>query len=600
VAATPKPDGTPGELPETDGAIKDGRTAKGGGSGVLGPAGGDRLTSPSWKLQAQAAVVTPPPSPFPSPWPERDAHHLLVTAEQMLALEAELFASGLPVEALMEKAGLALGRRILELGQPRRAGQQSALAGLGEGLRGRGALVLVGPGHNGGDGLVVARELHLAGVPVRLWSPFERRKPLAERHWRHARWLGIPLLEQRPDPSEPCLWIDALFGNGQRRPPGDDLETLLQQRQARQPGRLLAIDGPTGLCSDTGRLLGRQAARAALTLCLGLIRQGLVQDSALDWVGELERIDLGLPPALLNGLPLDQPLGLGGPGRGRTDAEQAPRPAPALAAGKYQRGRLLVIAGSARYPGAAHLALAGASASGCGSLRAVLPGMVAEQLWTVLPHVVPEPDPLGGAGGERLDAVLVGPGLGPAAGADDAGAAREEELWQRLRGFAGTLVLDADGLNRISGNWLIRRAGPTWITPHATEFERLFPDLAELPPLAAAAAAADLCGATVLLKGARTVVAAADGRRWQVLRSCPEAARAGLGDVLAGYAAGLAALGHGCGGADGSLLALAALDHALAGCRAKELQGTGGVTPLAVARQLERAQERSAVDGEAR
>jgi hydroxyethylthiazole kinase-like uncharacterized protein yjeF len=540
-------------------------------------------------------VVKPPPSPLPPPWPERDAHHLLVTAEQMLALEAELFASGLPVEALMEKAGLALGRRILELGQPRMAGRGPALEGLGKGLRGHGALVLVGPGHNGGDGLVVARELHLAGVPVRLWSPFERRKPLAERHWQHARWLGIPLLEQRPDPADPCLWIDALFGNGQRRPPGDALERLLQQRQARQPGRLLAIDGPTGLCSDSGRLLGRFAARATLTLCLGLIRQGLVQDSALDWVGELERIDLGLPPSLLNTLPGDQPLGLGGPGRGQADAVQAPRPAPALAAGKYQRGRLLVIAGSARYPGAAHLALAGASASGCGSLRAALPRLVAEQLWTVLPHVVPEPDPLGGAGGERLDAVLVGPGLGPADGAEDGGSAGTEKLWQRLLGFAGTLVVDADGLNRINADWLKRRAGPTWITPHAAEFARLFPDLTELPPLDAAAAAAQRCGATVLLKGARTVVAAADGRRWQVLRSCPEAARAGLGDVLAGYAAGLAAVAQGCGDADGSVLALAALDHALAGCRAKESQGTGGAAPLAVARDLGRGQTCGAV-----
>jgi NAD(P)H-hydrate epimerase len=503
----------------------------------------------------------------------------------MLALEAELFASGLPVEALMEKAGLALAKRIQELAQ----GQKAGLIGLGEGLRHRGALVLVGPGHNGGDGLVVARELHLAGVPVRFWSPFERRKPLTERHWRHACWLGIPLLEHRPDPAEPSLWIDALFGNGQRRSPGDGLEALLQERQERQPGRLLAIDGPTGLCSDTGRLLGRTAARATLTLCLGLIRQGLVQDCALDWVGELERIDLGLPAPLLNGLPFQQPLGLGGPGRGRSDAERGPRPTPALDAGKYQRGRLLVIAGSARYPGAAHLALAGASASGCGSIRAVLPDAVAGLLWTVLPHVVPEPDPLGATAEGRLDAVLVGPGLGPSDGADGSEGGRVgggEAIWGSLLSFSGTLVVDADGLNRISADWLKRRAGPTWITPHAAEFARLFPDLVERPPLEAAALAAERCGATVLLKGARTVVAGADGRRWQLLQSCPAAARAGLGDVLAGYAAGLAAMANACRGADGSLLALAALDHALAGCRARERRGAGGATPQAVAEEL--------------
>ncbi len=534
-------------------------------------------------------MANPPPRPPIRPWPERDASHLLVSAEQMRALEAELFASGLPVEALMEKAGLALARRILDL-EPR---QDAALHGLGEGLRSRGALVLVGPGHNGGDGLVVARELLLAGVPVRLWSPFERRKPLTERHWQHARWLGIPLLDHRPDPAEPCLWIDALFGNGQRRAPGDGLEALLRERQEWQPGRLLAIDGPTGLCSDTGRVLGREAARATLTLCLGLIRQGLVQDCALDWVGELERIDLGLPKPLLNALPFEQPLGLAVPGLGPIDAERAPRPAPAPAAGKYQRGRLLVIAGSPRYPGAAHLALAGASASGCGSLRAALPEAVAEGLWTVLPHVVPEPDPIGAAADGRLDAVLVGPGLGPPGGATGSAdgdkawkAAAGEGIWNPLLGFAGTLVVDADGLNRISAAWLERRAGPTWLTPHAAEFARLFPDLAELPPLEAAARASQRCGATVLLKGARTVVAAADGRRWQLLQSCPAAARAGLGDVLAGYAAGLAAMANACGGAEPSLLALAALDHALAGVRARERHGGGGVTPQAVAGEL--------------
>ena len=97
-------------------------------------------------------------------WPARDADHLLVTGRQMGELEAQLFASGLPVEALMEKAALAVASRL----QPdvRAAG---------------GALVLVGPGHNGGDGLVVARELGLAGLPVRIWSPFERHKPFEKR-----------------------------------------------------------------------------------------------------------------------------------------------------------------------------------------------------------------------------------------------------------------------------------------------------------------------------------------------------------------------------------------------------------------------------------
>ncbi len=512
-------------------------------------------------------------------WPSRDADHLLVTSAQMAALEGELFASGLPVEALMEKAALAVSRRLLE-GSPSNPGLPLAA----------GVVVLVGPGHNGGDGLVVARELHLAGVPVRLWCPFERRKPLTERHLSHARWLGIPVLEEPPDPRDGGLWIDALFGNGQRRPPGEAIESLLGARELAGAGALLAIDGPTGLCFDTGRVLGRQAARADLTLCIGLWKQGLVQDPALGWVGRLERVDLGLPRALLASLPLEQPLGLGGPGGGQEDGVRAPRPKPDPAAGKYGRGRLLVIAGSDTYRGAAHLALAGATASGVGSLRAVVPPRVADHLWMVMPHVVLEQRPLAEGGLERLDAVLVGPGLGPlAAGAGKNGD--REPWWEDLQAFPGLLVVDADGLNRIQPTWLKRRAGPTWITPHAGEFSRLWPDLVALPALEAAAQAASACGATVLLKGARSVIAAADGRRWQLMDACGDVARAGLGDGLAGYAAGLGARYGAMKGSqpNASGLAVAALDHAMAGCRSEQTFGPGRATPLVVAEGLGQA-----------
>ena len=553
-----------------------------------------------------------PPSPA---WPPRNADHLLVGGAQMAALEEELFASGLPVEALMEKAALAVSRRLLALLHGAEA-QTFPAAPRAE----AGVLVLVGPGHNGGDGLMVARELQLAGVPVRIWSPFERHKPLTAAHLRHGLWLGIPRLEQEPEPADPALWLDALFGVGQRRAPGERLESLLAERQQQRPGGLAAIDVPTGLCADSGRLLGKVAACASHTWCLGLLKQGLVQDSALAWVGELERIDLGLPAALLDGLPADQPLALLA-----ADALMAPRPQAALAAGKYGRGRLLVVAGSHRYPGAALLALAGASASGCGSLQAAVAETLAPALWQRQPHLVLAADPGPNLAGlaaidlGRFEALLVGPGLGSGGDADADADARvstggelelERDAWGQLQRFGGLLCLDADGLNRLAAGragaaaacWLRGRAGPTWITPHQGEFRRLFPDLAELPPLVAAAAAAERSDATVLLKGARTVVAAADGRRWQLLASCPQAARAGLGDVLAGYAAGrgaraLAARRRGEGsavldgaGLDGVLLAAAALDHGLAGLRARRQRGAGGATPLAVAEALEQAE----------
>ena len=520
-------------------------------------------------------------------WPRRDAEHLLVTAAQMAELEDKLFASGLPVAALMEKAALAVSCRLLrDLSDP--AGKSACFAGV---------LVLVGPGHNGGDGLVVARELFLAGVPVRIWCPFERFKPLTETHRRHARWLGIAALESAPEPADSSLWIDALFGIGQNRPPGEPIEALLAERQRQRPGALEAIDAPTGLCSDRGVPLGSVAASARRTWCLGLIKQGLVQDRALRWVGQLERIELGLAPSLWRYLDRHTPLGLG-----PDDQAKAPRPVPDPAAAKYGRGRLLVVAGSQRYRGAAHLALLGASASGCGSLRAALPPELAAGLWQVLPQVVVEPRreadgdgltrlaQLGEGWLERLDALLVGPGIGP----DPQGPA-EQERWQQLAGFAGLLLLDADGLNRLAAgaagqpaeSWLRRRRGPTWLTPHAREFARLFPPLADRPSLQAAREAAERSGAAIVLKGARSVVAAPDGRTWQLLASSPAAARAGLGDVLAGYAAGRAALvGSALTSIDAVHLAVAALDHALAGIAAARRWGEGGVTPMAVAAEL--------------
>ena len=543
---------------------------------------------------------------MPPSWPPADGDHVLVSGTTMAAIEQELFASGLPVEALMEKAALAVSRRLQR--RPDRDGHD-------------GLLVLVGPGHNGGDGLVVAREWHLAGGRVRIWCPFERRRPLTDAHLRHARWLGIPLLEAPPDPTDAALWVDALFGLGQHRPAGEAIETLLRDRQRRRPGALVAIDVPTGLDADDGELLGTVAATASTTYSIGLIKRGLVQDAALRWVGRLERVCLGLPSALLGQTAADLLLGLSA-----VDRASAPWPVPDPAAGKYERGRLLVLAGSRRFRGAAHLALAGATASGCGSLRAAPPRDIAPQLWQVHPHVVLEPGlgatPAGGLAlgdlGEgwlnRLDAVLLGPGLGGLGNAGEpvpaAIEARERRRWQELGAFEGLLVLDADGLNRLAAamgiDWIQGRRGPTWITPHEGEFRRLFPDLAPLPRPEAALAAARRCGASVLLKGARSVVAAPDGRRWQLLSACPDAARAGLGDVLAGYAAGRGAMALAAGlapdrapGADGAWLAAAALDHAVAGHQCRQLRGAGGVTPFAVAEALAQGEPATA-DGDLR
>lgn len=523
-------------------------------------------------------------------WPERDSDHLLVTGTQMAALEHQLFSSGLPVEALMEKAALAVVRAIQ--------------ADWDDHLARHGAVVLVGPGHNGGDGLVIARELQLAGIATAIWSPFEHHRPLTEAHLRHALWLGMTRLEQPPDPSDPALWIDALFGIGQTRPLDPALATLLSARRRHQPAALVAVDVPSGLDDRSGQPLGLVWAQATHTYTIGLIKQGLVQDHALAAAGRVQRVELGLTPSLLAQLEPDTPLGLA-----EADAPLAPQPELNPAAGKYARGRLLVIAGSQAYRGAGHLALLGASAAGPGSLLAAVAAPLAEALWQLLPHVVLQRQLACNAKGalllgdleatdlERRDAVLLGPGLGPLAPDDRPGpqAAAERLAWERLQAFAGLLVLDADGLNRIDVPWIQGRRGPTWITPHRGELARLWPDLGELPALDAARRAAADSGAVVLLKGARSVIATPSGPCWQLLEAAAAAARAGLGDVLAGYAAarGAMALAAGHNG-DGVWLAAAALEHAAAGLHCARERGPGGVSPGAVANALMRSNSESA------
>ena len=154
-------------------------------------------------------------------WPKLDADHVAVTSEQMSIIEQKLFHSGLPVAALMEKVGLAMAQWIINKRD----------------LTRNGVLVLVGPGHNGGDGLVVARELYLAGIEVEIWCPFPLKKDLTSQHYSHVKWLGIKESEDKPDLNSNVLWIDALFGLGQTRSLPDYIEQLFDTRQKINPGK---------------------------------------------------------------------------------------------------------------------------------------------------------------------------------------------------------------------------------------------------------------------------------------------------------------------------------------------------------------------------
>ncbi len=455
----------------------------------------------------------------------------MVTAAEMADFEGRILSSGFPASALMEKVGQAMAAWFI---------QHSYLIK-------DGVVVLVGPGNNGGDGLVVARELHLAGFKVKIWCPITITKTLTVKHLAHANWLGIQQLETPPDVADDYLWIDALFGLGQSRQLPEQIATLLRDRHLNRQGRLVSLDVPSGICSDSGVPFVGGAAFASFTLTVGLIKQGLVQDFGMPHVGRIVRIDLGFPSHVFEKLSIPLRLRVLS-----SDLSTLRWPKLPLVANKYQRGRLLVVAGSTQYRGAALLALQGAMASGVGNIQSVVPKEVAESLWQLVPEVV-QAGVLDEASTEssisgflanqdlsRFDSLLIGPGLG------DIG-----ENWLRLseplEDFGGLLVIDADALNRLSEcnegwKWIKRRKAPTWITPHQAEFRRLFPTIKKSSLLEAAVEAAQLSGAGVLLKGAHSVISERNGRTWQLVDTDPCAARAGLGDLLAGFVAGVGAL----------------------------------------------------------
>jgi NAD(P)H-hydrate epimerase len=202
-------------------------------------------------------------------------------------------------------------------------------------------------------------------------------------------------------------------------------------------------------------------------------------------------------------------------------------------------------------------------ASGCGCVQAVVPPCLQSSLWQVLPEVMQLEE---GVIPDRLDAVLVGPGLG--------NPSRWWNQWsEQLCTVAGLLVLDADGINALASSpegwrWLLQRQGPTWLTPHVAEFARLFPGAADALEKAIAAARCSRC--CILLKGAHSVLADPSGMAVVLTGTPPRVARTGLGDLLAGFATGWGAQAVAAQQQPGleSFTAAAAL-HGLAAARAR-------------------------------
>ncbi|QKQ73968.1 NAD(P)H-hydrate dehydratase [Nostoc sp. TCL240-02] len=474
---------------------------------------------------------------------------VIVTAGQMRDIEDRIFAAGMPVVALMEKVAGLVARRIQEIPPiPLKKGDYVASntllkKGLPQAVGSR-VGILVGPGHNGGDALVVARELHFRGYEIWIYSPFSKFKELTSQHLQYAQSLGIPIyqtIEQLPDSD---LLIDGLFGFGLERNLTDPIASAINQlNELSVP--IYSIDLPSGLHTDTGVVLGT-AIRATHTFCLGLWKLAFFQDRALEYIGKAELIDFDIPLADVEAVLKDAPsIKRITP---TTALATLPLPRPPVTH-KYKEGHLLLICGSRRYAGGAILTGLGARASGVGMLSIAVPESLKSLLVSHLPEalIVGCPETESGAIAqlqlpEKTDlisfsAIACGPGL-----TRDA-----TPIVQEVIESDRPLILDADGLNILAQMGAIatlkKRLAVTVLTPHTGEFQRLFPDVADAKhdTVKAAQEAALQSGAVVLLKGARTAIANPQGGIWMITESTPALARGGSGDVLTGLLGGLLA-----------------------------------------------------------
>jgi NAD(P)H-hydrate epimerase len=492
----------------------------------------------------------------------------------MRALEQAAVDAGATWSGLMEQAGWGVA--------------QIAMQQLGD-AAGKRVLILVGPGNNGGDGLVVARHLHDAGAGVTLY--LWRRDTQADANGQRCRERGIAEYTLSADPkraelrrllAEADLVVDALLGAGISRAvegePAEIVERVNQEPRAKNQEAVvpvlgsrflvLAIDLPTGIHSDTGQVLG-MALRADLTVATGLIKRGLLYYPGRKYAGEIRIVEIGLPSAHLEAIMSE-----------RINAARArdllPRRPDDGHKGTF--GKVLVVAGSLQFPGAAGLSSAGAARIGAGLVTLAIgrsglggPGRLPEITLQLLPEA--DWNALGeGAADEALkhldgyQALLVGPGIG-----------REEQtklFLERLlgldsprhRGHIGfrigvsaekptekqrpelpPTVIDADALtllSQIESWWERLPRGRCVLTPHPGEMKRLVAsEELDADSVKLAEGAAKKWGQVLVLKGATTVVADLEGRSMVNDGGNAALATAGTGDVLAGAIAGLLAQG---------------------------------------------------------
>ena len=466
----------------------------------------------------------------------------VVTAEQMQQIDRKAADMGLSTNVLMENAGRAVAEEIKTI-----AGD----------IIGRNILVLIGPGNNGGDGLVAARYLEDWGANTYLYLCSNRSPD--DQNLKLTQDRNIPTLMAKEDNNltglDRCLAdseivVDAVFGTGRSRAIEGIFELVMSKviaaKQDRPDLLFIAVDMPSGLDANTGAV-DPSCPTADVTITLGYPKAGLYNFPGAGKAGKIKIVDIGIPASLAADIATEL---LTEEWAGSIIPK---RPANA---NKGTFGKVLVVAGSINYIGAAYLACMGSARAGAGlvtlstakSLLPILASKLTEVTYLPLTEadtgvIAPESAAAINQHLSEYNVLLIGCGLGQSTGVTQFMESLLPALPQSL-----SVVLDADALNILAQipDWWHRLGKNAILTPHPGEMSRLTKirlDEIQQDRLEVTRKAAGEWQKVVVLKGAYTIVASPYGQARISQEANPGLASAGTGDVLSGVIAGLLAQG---------------------------------------------------------
>jgi len=497
----------------------------------------------------------------------------ILTAGQMRQIEDECAKIGLTTDVLMENAGKAVAEEIKNI--------------LGNVERKR-ILVLIGPGNNGGDGLVAARHLHDSGAEVTVYLCAQRLED--DANLRLVKERGIICVDAAEDEglnkldevlSSANAVVDALLGTGPTRPFRGLLLTVLDKvgraKKKRPKLRLIAVDLPSGLNADNGSV-DPATLHVDNTITLGFSKPGLLRFPGAARTGKISVVDIGIPSYMAEDITTEYIS---------SEWASSVLPERPIDANKGTFGRVLVIGGSSNYIGAPYLACSGAIRVGAGlvtlatasSLQPILASKLTEVTYLPLPESRPgtissEAAKLIHQQLDQYNVVVLGCGLGQSQSA----ISLVRSMLLKSKAVLPALVLDADALNILAQipKWWQQLTIDAILTPHPGEMARLANmtvDGVQSDRSGIARKMADQWHKTIVLKGAYTIIVAPQGQSKISPIANPGLASAGTGDVLTGVIAGLAAQGL-------SLFDAAACGvylHAQAGEMVKDKLGDAGM-----------------------